>query len=62
MNSNAASTPPSLIRMFSVSYGIAGIHPSRLRHGADAVRLVVVSDDNFSPLQRTLLLDLRWRP
>jgi hypothetical protein len=24
--------------------------------------LVLVSDDNFSPLQRTLLLELRWRP
>lgn len=24
--------------------------------------LILVSDDNFSPLQRTLLLELRWRP
>jgi hypothetical protein len=33
-----------------------------VRRGEDgAYRLLVVSDDNFHPLQRTLLLELRWR-
>src|SRR5690606_37216783 len=30
--------------------------------GDGSFELVLVSDDNFSPLQRTLLLELRWRP
>ena len=28
----------------------------------DGFELILVWDDNFSPLQRTLLLELRWRP
>ncbi len=30
--------------------------------GGDGLRLWLVSDDNFSPLQRTLLILLEWRP
>lgn len=33
-----------------------------VRKEGDAYRLLVVADDNFNPLQRTLLLELRWRP
>ena len=32
------------------------------RDAAGAYRLLLVSDDNFSGLQRTQLLELRWRP
>ncbi|MEK0085478.1 esterase-like activity of phytase family protein [Benzoatithermus flavus] len=33
-----------------------------VRKEGDAYRLLVAADDNFNPLQRTLLLELRWRP
>ena len=32
------------------------------RDDAGAYRLLLVSDDNFSGLQSTRLLELRWRP
>jgi hypothetical protein len=33
-----------------------------VRQDAGAYRFLVVADDNFSPLQRTLLLELSWSP